>query len=70
MQKANAVTQSAAQEAAQSAEQSAKEKLMSILEQQKVGAQREKEALHMQVPTNKQTPLIMAPSAPENCSVK
>ena len=49
LQKANAVTQTAVQEAAQTAEQSAKEKLKSILEQQKVGAQREKETLLMQV---------------------
>ena len=49
MQKANAVTQSAAQEAALSAEQSAREELKSILDQQKLGAQREKEVLLMQV---------------------
>ena len=49
MQKANAVTQSAAQEAAFSAEQSAREELKNILDQQKLGAQREKEALLMQV---------------------
>ena len=49
LQKANAVTQSVAQEAALSAEQTAREELKSILEQQKVAAQREKEALLMQV---------------------
>ena len=49
LQKANAVTQNAAQEAALSAEQSAREELKNILEQHKVGAQREKEALLMQV---------------------
>lgn len=49
LQKANAVTQSVAQEAALSAEQSAREELKSILDQQKIGAQREKEALLMQV---------------------
>ena len=49
LQKANAVTQSAAQEAALSAEQSAREELKGVLDQQKLGAQREKEALLMQV---------------------
>ena len=49
LQKANAVTQNAAQEAALSAEQSAREELKGVLEQHKVGAQREKEALLMQV---------------------
>lgn len=49
LQKANAVTQSAAHEAALTAEQSAREQLKSILDQQKLGAQREKEALLMQV---------------------
>ena len=49
LQKANAVTQSVAQEAALSAEQTAREELKSIMEQQKVAAQREKEALLMQV---------------------
>ena len=44
LQKANAVTQTAAQdlEAALSAEQSAREELKSILDQQKTAAQREK----------------------------
>ena len=49
LQKANAVTQSVAQEAALSAEQSAREELKGVLDQQKLGAQREKEALLMQV---------------------
>ena len=49
LQKSNAVTQNAAQEAAVSAEQNAREELKSVLEQHKVGAQREKEALLMQV---------------------
>jgi hypothetical protein len=49
LQKANAVTQSVAQEAALTAEQSAREELKGILDQQKLGAQREKEALLMQV---------------------
>ena len=49
LQKANAVTQTAAQEAALSAEQSAREELKSILDQQKIVAQREKESLLMQV---------------------
>ena len=43
------MTQSAAQEAALSAEQSAREELKGVLDQQKLGAQREKEALLMQV---------------------
>jgi D-aminopeptidase len=49
LQKANAVTQSVAQEAALTAEQSAREELKGILDQQKLGAQREMEALLMQV---------------------
>ena len=53
LQKANAVTQSAAQEAALSAEQSAREELKGVLDQQKLGAQREKEALLMQVKTTR-----------------
>ena len=49
LQKDNAVTQSVAQEAALSAEQIAREELKSIMEQQKVAAQREKESLLVQV---------------------
>ena len=49
LQKTNAVSQSAAQEAAASAEKCKQEELKLILEQQNVTAQREKEALLMQV---------------------
>ena len=49
LQKANAVTQTAAQEAVLSAEQSAREELKSILDQQKTAAQREEESLLIQV---------------------
>lgn len=49
LQKANAVTQSAAQEAALSAEQSTREELKSVLEQEKAKSQREKDTLLLQV---------------------
>lgn len=49
VRKASAVTQSEAEEAALSAEQMAREELMSVLEQGKMEAQREKESLLMQI---------------------
>lgn len=49
LQKENAVSQTVAQEAAMTAQSSAREEVRGLLEQQKVEAQREKEAVLLQV---------------------
>ena len=49
LQKANAVTQSAAEEAAANLEKSKKEEVKMMLDQQKVASQKDKETLIMQV---------------------
>ena len=49
LQKTSAVSQSAASEAAVSAERSKQEEIKSVLEQQSIAVQREKDSLFMQV---------------------